>query len=92
MTRSKYLVEVVIENKAFINDPEGETILKDLIIKGGYSNVISVRAAKLLKLIVNAHSKAEAEITVRKLCDELQIFNAVVSICTVKVSGRAREQ
>ncbi len=83
---------VVIENKPFINDPEGETIHKDLIVKGGYSNVSSVRAAKLLKLIVDGNSKADAEITVKKLCDELQIFNPVVSICTVKVSGKAREQ
>jgi phosphoribosylformylglycinamidine synthase len=85
----KYAVEVTIENKPFINDPEGETIHKDLILKGGYSQVSSVRAAKLLKIVVDSNSKAGAEKLVRKLCEELRIFNPVMSICTIKVSGKA---
>ncbi|MGI0013335.1 MAG: phosphoribosylformylglycinamidine synthase subunit PurS, partial [Nitrososphaera sp.] len=28
----------MIENKPYINDPEGETIHRDLVVKGGYSN------------------------------------------------------
>ena len=45
----KFVVQVVIENKPYINDPEGETIHRDLVVKGGYSNVQSVRSAKMLK-------------------------------------------
>jgi phosphoribosylformylglycinamidine synthase len=80
----KYLVQVVIENKPYINDPEGETIHRDLIVKGGYSAVRSVRSAKMLKMAVSAASEKEAERLVQKLCEELRIFNPVVSNCTVK--------
>lgn len=80
----KYLVQVIIENKPYINDPEGETIHRDLIVKGGYSAVKSVRSAKMLKMAVSAGSEKEAEKVVQRLCEELRIFNPVVSNCTVK--------
>lgn len=80
----KYLVQVIIENKPYINDPEGETIHRDLIVKGGYSAVKSVRSAKMLKMAVSAGSENEAEKVVQRLCEELRIFNPVVSNCTVK--------
>ena len=81
----KFTVQVVIENKPYINDPEGETIHRDLVIKGGYSAVHSVRSAKMLKMLVSGKTEKEAEKTVAKLCEELRIFNPVVSNCTVKV-------
>ena len=79
-------MQVVIENKPYINDPEGETIHRDLILKGGYSAVHSVRSAKLLKMTVNSKSEKDAEKIVKKLCEELRIYNPVVSNCTVKAS------
>lgn len=81
---NKFLVQVIIENKPYINDPEGETIHRDLVVKGGYTEVKSVRAAKMLKMAVSADSEKEAEKTVQKLCEDLRIFNPVVSNCTVK--------
>jgi phosphoribosylformylglycinamidine synthase len=85
---AKYLVQVVIENKPYINDPEGETIHRDLVVKGGYSNVSSVRSAKMLKMVVSSKSEKDAEQTVKKLCEELRIFNPVVSNCAVKTSSK----
>ena len=85
---SKFVVCVTIENKEHINDPEGETIQKDLIIKGGYSSVESVRTAKTLKMVVREKSQREAEKIVRNLCEELRIYNPVVSKCTVQSLGR----
>ena len=85
---SKFVVCVTIENKEHINDPEGETIQKDLIIKGGYSSVESVRTAKTLKIVVREKSQREAEKIVRNLCEELRIYNPVVSKCTVQSLGR----
>ncbi|MGH9991698.1 MAG: phosphoribosylformylglycinamidine synthase subunit PurS [Nitrososphaera sp.] len=85
----KYLVQVVIENKPYINDPEGETIHRDLVVKGGYSNVASVRSAKMLKMMVSSRSEIDAVKTVKKLCDELRIFNPVVSDCSIKASKRS---
>jgi phosphoribosylformylglycinamidine synthase subunit PurS len=84
----KFVVQVVIENKPYINDPEGETIHRDLVVKGGYSNVQSVRSAKMLKMVINSKSDKEAEATVKKLCEELRIFNPVVSNYTVKATGK----
>jgi phosphoribosylformylglycinamidine synthase len=84
----KFVVQVVIENKPYINDPEGETIHRDLVVKGGYSNVQSVRSAKMLKMVINSKSEKDAEATVKKLCEELRIFNPVVSNCTVKATGK----
>jgi phosphoribosylformylglycinamidine synthase PurS subunit len=81
-------MQVVIENKPYINDPEGETIHRDLIVKGGYSNVQSVRSAKMLKMVVSSRSEKEAEAMVKRLCEELRIFNPVVSNCTIKVTGK----
>ena len=84
----KFVVQVVIENKPYINDPEGETIHRDLVVKGGYSTVQSVRSAKMLKMVVNSKSEKEAEATVTKLCEELRIFNPIVSKCTIKATGK----
>jgi phosphoribosylformylglycinamidine synthase subunit PurS len=78
---------VIIENKPYINDPEGETIHRDLVIKGGYSSIQSVRSAKMLKMLVNSKSEREAEQIVKNMCQELRIFNPVVSNCTINVSG-----
>jgi phosphoribosylformylglycinamidine synthase PurS subunit len=85
----KFIVQVIIENKPYINDPEGETIHRDLVVKGGYSNVQSVRSAKMLKMVVNSKTDRDAEATVKKLCQELRIFNPVVSNCTVKATGKS---
>jgi phosphoribosylformylglycinamidine synthase subunit PurS len=84
-----FIVQVIIENKPYINDPEGETIHRDLILKGGYSNVQSVRSAKMLKMVVNSKTEVDAEETVKELCQELRIFNPVVSNCTVKATGKS---
>ena len=85
----KFVVQVVIENKPYINDPEGETIHRDLVVKGGYSSVQSVRSAKMLKMVVSSKSEKDAEATVKKLCEELRIFNPLVSNCMIKATGTA---
>lgn len=79
----RYLVVVTIENKDQVGDPEGETIKKDLIFRSGYSNVESVRSAKCYNIIINTKSEQEAKKEVTKLCEELRIYNPVVSNCTI---------
>lgn len=81
------MVNVAIENKPLIRDPEGETILRDLIIKNGVTHVKKVRTAKLLELEVEAESKVQAEEITRKMCNDLRIFNPVVSLCKITVIG-----
>ena len=87
---SEFHVLVTIENKPHVSDPEGETIHRDLIIRGGYSSVRSVRSAKNLKMIVSAKSKKAAEQIVMRLCEELRIFNPIVSNCSVKAAARKK--
>ena len=53
----KYTVHVVIENKPGISDPEGETILNDLVLKGGYSSISKIRSGKILKFQIEERSK-----------------------------------
>jgi phosphoribosylformylglycinamidine (FGAM) synthase PurS component len=84
---SKFLILVNIENKPYIDDPEGETIRKDLIIKGGYSSIESVRSVKTLKIIIRSSSERNAIKTVKKLCHDLRIYNPILSDCTVSSSG-----
>jgi phosphoribosylformylglycinamidine synthase len=81
----EFKVIVTIENKSFINDPEGETIYRDLILKNKYNSIKSVRTAKVLKLIVNAPNPKEAKVRVKKMCEELRIFNPVVSNCQINI-------
>ena len=83
---AKYDVDVIIENKPGINDPEGDTILNDLILKGRFSNVKKIRSAKMLKFSINEKTKKLAEAKVLKSCDELRIYNPLVSKITVNVN------
>jgi len=81
-----FKVSVIIENKPEINDPEGETILHDLILKGNNSSVKKIRSAKMLKFEVDAKNKKIAEKTVMDLCSEFRIYNPLVSRVTVESS------
>lgn len=83
----RFNVNVVIENKPTIRDPEGEVIMRDLMVKNGYTQIKGVRTAKLLKITVEASSSQEAERLISKMCDELRIYNPVVSICSIEATG-----
>ena len=82
-----FLVEVTIQNKPLAQDPEGETIKRNLISRGGYSSVKSVRSGKYLQLQVEAASEETAHALVSRMCNELRIFNPVVHTCSIKVGG-----
>ena len=74
-----YIVHVIIENKPNISDPEGDTILNDLVLKSKNSSIKKIRAGKILKFTVVASDKKNAEKTVENICQELRIFNPLVS-------------
>ena len=76
---------MTIENKLGISDPEGETILNDLVLKGNYSSISKIRSGKILKFQINEVNKKLAEEKIHKLCDELRIFNPLVSKVTIEV-------
>jgi len=80
-----FMVHVVIENKPGISDPEGETILKDLVLKGSFLSVKKIRTAKMLKFKIIEKNEALAKKKIRKLCDDLRIYNPMVSKITIEV-------
>ena len=66
-----YIVHVIIENKPNISDPEGDTILNDLVLKSKNSSIKKIRTGKILKFTVDASDKQRAENTVENVCQEL---------------------
>ena len=89
MTEAKkkkiFIVNVSIENKPFLNDPEGETVLNDLILKENYSDIVSVRSAKSLLSKYLSGNETEALFKVKKMCDDLRIYNPIVSNCELSI-------
>jgi len=80
-----FKVHVTIENKPGISDPEGDTILNDLVLKGSFSSVSKIRSAKMLKFDIKEKNKIQAKKKVQELCDELRIYNPMVSKVTIHV-------
>ncbi|MDE1726696.1 MAG: phosphoribosylformylglycinamidine synthase subunit PurS [Thaumarchaeota archaeon] len=81
-----FLVSVIIENKPEIVDPEGDTILNDLILKDKKTSVKKIRSAKMLRFQIEAKSKELAEKAVMDLCNEFRIYNPLVSKVSVDTS------
>jgi phosphoribosylformylglycinamidine synthase PurS subunit len=80
-------VEIIIENKKMARDPEGETITKDLINRGGFQSITNVRTGKYLKLSVEAEKKEEAEHIIREMSNALRIYNPVVHTCSIRIKS-----
>lgn len=83
-----YTVYVTISNKEFLKDPEGETVLNDLILKENYTDFVSVRSARSFTIQVKAENENDAVGKVRKMCDDLRIYNPVVSQCDVSIKAK----
>ena len=79
-----FKVNVTIENKPEISDPEGDTILNDLVLKDHDISVKKVRSAKMLKFDVDAKNRKIAEKIVMDLCNEFRIYNPLVSKVSVE--------
>jgi phosphoribosylformylglycinamidine synthase len=82
-----FVVNVIIENKSGLVDPEGDTILNDLILKDQKASVKKVRSAKMLKFEIEAKNRELAEKTVMGLCNEFRIYNPLVSKVSVETTG-----
>lgn len=82
-----FRVNVTIENKPEIVDPEGDTILNDLILKDKKTHVKKVRSAKMLKFQIDSKNKESAEKEVLDLCNEFRIYNPLVSRVSVETTN-----
>ena len=79
-----FKVNVIIENKPEIVDPEGDTILNDLILKDRKTAIKKVRSAKMLRFLIDAKNKESAEKSVLDVCNEFRIYNPLVSKVSVE--------
>ncbi len=79
-----YQIHVIIENKSGIRDPEGDTILNDLVLKNSFSTVSKIRSAKMLKFEITEKNKNLAKKKIQTLSDELRIYNPVVSKISIE--------
>ncbi len=80
-----FQVHVTIENKPGISDPEGETILNDLVLKGTHKAVSKIKTAKMLKFTIIENDKQTAQSKIQEICDDLRIYNPMVSVVTIDV-------
>ena len=80
-----FQVSVVIENKPGISDPEGDTILNDLVLKGNNKKITKIRAGTILKFSISEKNEESAKNNIIKICDNLRIYNPLVSKVTVTV-------
>jgi phosphoribosylformylglycinamidine synthase PurS subunit len=80
-----FSVEVVISNKPRARDPEGETIIRDLMHKSGFESVKEVRTGKLLSIKVEAANETDARDKVVTMCNDLRIYNPVAHSLNVRV-------
>ncbi len=78
-------VHVTIENKSGISDPEGETILNDLVLKGSHKTISKIKTAKMLKFTIKEKDRKTAQTKVQEICDELRIYNPMVSKVSIDV-------
>jgi phosphoribosylformylglycinamidine synthase subunit PurS len=85
-SRKRFVAVVSIENKKYLPDPEGETILKDLILKGGFNDIEAVRCSRTIRMMVSSKTQEQAKRLVVKICKDLRLYNPVISKCTVSVS------
>ena len=76
---------MTIENKPGISDPEGETILNDLVLRGNYESVSKIKSAKMLRFTIEENSKESAQLKVQEICDEVRIYNPLVSKVTFDI-------
>jgi len=82
---SVFSVEILISNKPQARDPEGETIMRDLIHKHGFEFIKEVRMGKLLAVKVEATDEEEASTKVVSMCNDLRLYNPVAHSITVRV-------
>ncbi len=78
-------VQVTIEIKPGISDPEGETILNDLVLRGKYESVSKIKSAKMLRFTIKENSKESAQLKVQEICDDVRIYNPLVSKVSIDV-------
>ncbi|MEW5820717.1 MAG: phosphoribosylformylglycinamidine synthase subunit PurS [Cyanobacteriota bacterium] len=84
MKEKKYVVEILIEPRADIFDPQGATINKSLFDLG-FEKISNLRVGKYIKFSTTAETKIIAEDLANKACEKL-LANPVTEDHSIKVT------
>lgn len=79
-----YKVQVIIENKPELNDPEADIIFKNLVFKEN-SLIIKVTTAKLLNFLIKAKNQHNAKSSIDKICKDLRLYNPLISHIIISI-------
>jgi phosphoribosylformylglycinamidine synthase len=71
-----FAVEVIVELKPVVNNPQG-LVVRDSLHRLGFSGVRSVRVGKHIELEVEADTEADARERVELMCEQL-LRNTVI--------------
>lgn len=81
----EYLVEITIESKPVLKDPEGAIIATDLMRRHGYEMVEGVRMAKVLRVRMKAASEHKASEIADRMVKDLRLANPVAQNYSILV-------
>ncbi|HLC48540.1 MAG TPA: phosphoribosylformylglycinamidine synthase subunit PurS [Candidatus Norongarragalinales archaeon] len=81
----EYLVEITIESKPVLKDPEGAVIATDLMRRHGFEMVEGVRMAKVLRVRMKAANEKKALEISEKMVRDLRLANPVAQNYTIAV-------
>lgn len=81
----EFMVEIAIESKPVLKDPEGTVIATDLMRKHGFEMVEGVRVAKVLKVKLKAKDEKTAQAIAEKMVLDLRLANPVAQNYTITV-------
>ncbi|AHC51823.1 hypothetical protein SUSAZ_07615 [Sulfolobus acidocaldarius SUSAZ] len=85
MMKTLYNVELIIISKDGIRDPEGETIQR-YVVQKSTNKVRETRAGKYLLFRIESNSSEEAQETVKRIAEEMRLFNPIVHKIIIRVS------
>lgn len=80
-------VKIFISLKNGVLDPQGKAIERSLHTLG-YGEAHDVRVGKYLELVVDADSRATAELRIREMCDKL-LSNTVIEDYRFEISSES---
>lgn len=81
----QYYVELIIMNKDGVRDPEGETIQR-YVVNRFTEEILETKAGKYLLFKVKTGNQEEAVNLVKKLADEMRLYNPIIHKIEVRVS------
>ena len=88
MTARAYAVRITVRLSAGVNDPQGNTV-RDGLRALGHADVRDVRVGKIIDLVIDSESAAEAHATVEQMCADL-LANPIIETFEVDLSDVAR--